>query len=67
MGAPRSRLDTGKLCLPTSNVDLHRTAPHRTAQLDRKFPAYYHLRAARLASPCGPKLFLTLPERPNWR
>jgi len=42
-----------------------RSALHRTAQLDREFPAYYHLRAERLASPRGPKLFCTLPERPN--
>jgi len=31
--------------------------------VDRNFPAYYHLRAERLASPRGPKLFCTLPER----
>lgn len=34
-------------------------------QLDRDFPAYYRLRAARLASPRGPKLFATLPDRPQ--
>lgn len=34
-------------------------------QLDRDFPAYYHLRAERLASPRGPKLFATLPDRPQ--
>ena len=37
----------------------------RSAQLDRNFPAYYRLRAERLASPRGPKLFYTLPDRPN--
>ena len=35
------------------------------AQLDRDFAAYYHLRAARLASPRGPKLVSTLPDRPG--
>lgn len=35
------------------------------AQLDRDFPAYYHLRAERLASPRGPKLVSTLPDRPG--
>ncbi|KAI0296085.1 hypothetical protein B0F90DRAFT_1747981 [Multifurca ochricompacta] len=34
-------------------------------ELDRDFPAYYHLRAARLASPRGPKLLRTLPDRPK--
>jgi hypothetical protein len=34
-------------------------------QLDRDFPAYYHLRAERLASLRGPKLFATLPDRPQ--
>lgn len=34
-------------------------------ELDRDFPAYYHLRAARLASPRGPKLVHTLPDRPD--
>ncbi|KAH9970822.1 hypothetical protein BGW80DRAFT_1446720 [Lactifluus volemus] len=34
-------------------------------ELDRDFPAYYHLRAARLASPRGPKLIYTLPDRPH--
>ncbi|KAI9448577.1 hypothetical protein H4582DRAFT_99939 [Lactarius indigo] len=34
-------------------------------ELDRDFPAYYHLRAARLASPRGPKLIHTLPDRPD--
>jgi Protein of unknown function (DUF3445) len=33
--------------------------------LDRDFPAYYHLRAARVASPRGPKLIYTLPDRPH--
>lgn len=40
-------------------------APHARQQLDRDFPAYYHLRAERLASPRGPKLFATLSERPQ--
>ena len=39
--------------------------PHDYRQLDRDFPAYYHLRAERLASPRGPKLFATLPDRPQ--
>lgn len=39
--------------------------PHNCRQLDRDFPAYYHLRAERLASPRGPKLFTTLPDRPQ--
>ena len=34
-------------------------------QLDRNFPAYYRLRASRLASPCRPKLLCTLTEHPN--
>ena len=34
-------------------------------QLDRDFPAYYHLRAARLASTRGPKLVSTHPGRPG--
>ncbi|KAH9165438.1 hypothetical protein EDB89DRAFT_2134473 [Lactarius sanguifluus] len=34
-------------------------------ELDRDFPAYYRLRAARLASPRGPKLVYTLPDRPD--
>lgn len=34
-------------------------------ELDRDFSAYYHLRAERLASPRGPKLFATLPDRPQ--
>ncbi|KAI9510949.1 hypothetical protein F5148DRAFT_975923, partial [Russula earlei] len=34
-------------------------------ELDRDFPAYYRLRAARLASPRGPKLYCTLPDRPS--
>jgi hypothetical protein len=34
-------------------------------QLDRDFPAYYHLRAARLASSRGPKLVSTHPGRPG--
>jgi hypothetical protein len=33
--------------------------------VDRDFPAYYRLRAARLASPRGPKLYATLPDRPQ--
>jgi len=33
--------------------------------VDRDFAAYYHLRAARLASPRGPKLHCTLPDRPH--
>lgn len=37
----------------------------RSQQVDRDFPAYYRLRAARLASPRGPKLFATLPDRPQ--
>ena len=39
--------------------------PHDRQQLDRDFPAYYHLRAERLASPRGRKLFATLPDRPQ--
>lgn len=34
-------------------------------ELDLDFPAYYHLRAERLASLRGPKLFATLPDRPQ--
>ncbi|KAF8270890.1 hypothetical protein EI94DRAFT_1721826 [Lactarius quietus] len=34
-------------------------------ELDSDFPAYYHLRAARLASSRGPKLVSTLPDRPG--
>lgn len=34
-------------------------------ELDRDFPAYYHLRAARLASSRGPKLISTHPDRPG--
>ena len=47
------------------------THPHgwtsviRSQQVDRDFPAYYRLRAARLASPRGSKLFATLPDRPQ--
>lgn len=40
--------------------------PNRSGlQLDRDFPAYYQLRAARLASARGPKLVSTLPDRPG--
>jgi hypothetical protein len=42
-----------------------RIGPHDYRQLDRDFPAYYHLRAERLASPRGPKLVATLPDRPQ--
>ena len=34
-------------------------------QLDRDFSAYYHMRAARLTSSRGPKLIITLPDRPH--
>ncbi|KAH9962407.1 hypothetical protein BC827DRAFT_1198471 [Russula dissimulans] len=34
-------------------------------ELDRDFAAYYRLRGARLASPRGPKLHYTLPDRPH--
>ena len=34
-------------------------------QLDRDFPAYYLLRAARLASARGPKLVSTHPDNPG--
>jgi len=34
-------------------------------EVDSDFPAYYRLRATRLASPRGPKLFATLPDRPQ--
>ena len=34
-------------------------------QLDRDFPAYYHLRAARLTSARGPKLVSTHPDNPG--
>jgi len=43
--------------------DTHTQA--EAAQLDSDFPAYYHLRAARLASSRGPKLVSTLPDRPG--
>ena len=42
-----------------------RFGSHDCRQLDSDFPAYYHLRAERLASPRGPKLFATLPDRPQ--
>ena len=48
---------------PPLQINIH---PNRSgAQLDRDFPAYYHLRAARLASARGPKLVSTLPDRPG--
>ena len=47
-------------------VDSPPEKPTKVArQLDRDFPAYYHLRAARLASTRGPKLVSTHPGRPG--
>jgi len=48
-----------------SRTPHERSHTHDRQQLDRDFPAYYHLRAERLASPRGPKLFATLPDRPQ--
>src|SRR6266436_6001521 len=53
-----------ELAIIHTNANIY-FGPHDCRQIDSDFPAYYHLRAERLASPRGPKLFATLPNRPQ--
>lgn len=65
-----ARSNTANPCVFHGLATIHTNAhfhfgPHDRRQIDSDFSAYYHLRAKRLASSRGSKLFTTLPDRPQ--